>query len=100
MEVGPGQCGKVYSGCLALNNVGDACLLSPSGVATAAGVEIEIAAAYLDRMSLSFDQDEEDWFALAEAARWRPYVKVTDDAYPSPSQVPTSGRCAAHSRAS
>jgi hypothetical protein len=65
----------------ALNNVGDACLLSPSGVAAAAGVEIEVAAAYLDRMSLPFDQGEDDWFALAETARWRPYIKVTDDAY-------------------
>jgi len=65
----------------ALNNVGDACLLSPSGVAAAAGIEIEVAAAYLDRMSLPFDQDEDNWFALAEAARWRPYIKVADDAY-------------------
>jgi hypothetical protein len=65
----------------ALNNVGDACVLSSSGVAAAAGVETEVAAAYLDRMSLSFNQEEEDWFTLAEVARWRPYVKVDHDAY-------------------
>lgn len=65
----------------AMNTAGEACLLSPADVATAAAVDVDIAEAYLERMSLAFGQREEDWFALAERVRQRPYIKVADDAY-------------------
>lgn len=65
----------------AMNTLGEACLLSPTEVAAAAGVSGEVGTAYLERMSLPFGHGEGDWFALAEEVRWRPYIKVADDAY-------------------
>jgi Holliday junction resolvase-like predicted endonuclease len=65
----------------ALNTLGEACLLSPTEVAAAAGVSSEVGVAYLERMSLPFGQGDDDWFALAEEVRWHPYVKVTDETY-------------------
>jgi hypothetical protein len=65
----------------AMNTLGEACLLSSKDVAAAAGVSGEFSAAYLERMSLTFGQGAGDWFALAEELRWRPYIRVTDEAY-------------------
>jgi Holliday junction resolvase-like predicted endonuclease len=65
----------------AMNTLGEACLLSPTEVAAAADVSGDVSAAYLERMSLPFGRDEEEWFTLAEEVRWHPYVKVTDEAY-------------------
>lgn len=76
-----GTAGKVLPLLWAMNFAGDACLLSPEDVAMETGVEIGVVAAYLERMSLAFDQVEENWFSLAETVRQRPYIKVAEDAY-------------------
>jgi Holliday junction resolvase-like predicted endonuclease len=77
----PRNAAKILPLVWALNTVGDACLLSPVNVAAEAEVEAHVAAAYLERMSLGFGQREKNWFALAEAVRQRPYIKVAEDAY-------------------
>jgi hypothetical protein len=62
----------------AMMTAGEASLFSSSDLADASGVDEATVAAYLGKMSLAFGQAEDDWFALAEEVKARPYIEVGD----------------------
>jgi hypothetical protein len=65
----------------ALNCVGDVLLLDEDSLATAAAVDPAIAAAFLSKLSQAPGQADNDWFRMAEAVRFHPFIDYGADGY-------------------
>jgi hypothetical protein len=68
-------------GVWALNTLGEAYVLTAAELAAAAEVSDDAAAAYLREMSQPMNQDEENWFRMAETVRERPWIDLGDGEY-------------------
>jgi hypothetical protein len=72
---------EALTGLWAMNCVGEALVIDPVSLSDAASVEEDAAEAFLRALSLSFGHPGEDWFAVAERIRFRPYIELADGKY-------------------
>lgn len=81
-EVGPDNVrAHAITALWAMNHLGDALLLDGDSLAEAAGIEPGAAAAFLSALSLASGHKNDDWFRLAEAVRFRPFVDFGTDGF-------------------
>jgi hypothetical protein len=77
----PVNAARFMPGVWAMMTVGEASQFTVADLASKSGVDEAVVAAYLEQMSVAFGQPDEDWFALAETVKARPYVRVAADTY-------------------
>jgi len=65
----------------AMNHIGDALLLDAEALAESAGVEVSAATAYLTNLGQTLGQEDGDWFQMAEAVRYRPFIEFDEGRY-------------------
>lgn len=65
----------------AMNHIGDALLLGADALAQAAGVAVSAAAAYLVNLGQPLGREDGDWFRMAEAVRYRPFIHFDEAGY-------------------
>ena len=65
----------------AMNNLGDALLLSGDSLALAACVEPTVASAFLSALAQEPGQEDDDWFGLAESLRRCPFINYGPDGF-------------------